>query len=129
MKLKGQGKPKPTGGNGDLIVIIKVSPHKYFNLDGKNVLVDVPVTFCEAALGEKVEVPTPDGKKVRIKVPAGTKSGAKLTIKGAGLKQPNKEAGNLIAKLKIVVPESLTDEQKDALKKYSEVETKEVRQW
>ena len=87
LRLKGQGKPNPSGAAGDLIVEIHILPHSYFSMDGKNVIVDVPVTYSEAVLGEKVEVPTPDGKKIRIRVPKGTQSGAKLTIKGKGAKR------------------------------------------
>ena len=123
--IKGQGKPNGMGGNGDLIVVVHVAKHKYFDMDGKNILIDVPVTFCEAALGGKIEIPTPDGKMIRITVPSGTKNGAKLTVKGKGVGG----AGNLIAKLKVVVPKNLDNKQKKALEKYYEIEDKGVRKW
>lgn len=129
MRLKGQGKQKPNGDSGDLIVAINIEPHDYFEVDEKNILINVPVTFTEAALGEKIEIPTPDGKKIRIKIPAGTKCGAKLTIKGAGLKPSNKTPGNLIVKINIEVPKKLDKKQEKALKDYAKVENKEVRQW
>ena len=129
LRLKGQGKPNPAGGNGDLIVVVHIEPHKYFKMDGKNVEVKVPVTFSEAALGEKVEVPTPDGKKLRIKVPKGTKCGSKLTIRGKGAKKRGGGFGDLIAKIEVVVPKSLSKDEEKKLKAYSEVENKEVRPW
>lgn len=87
----------------------------------------VPVTPCEAALGDKIEIPTPDGKKLRIKVPAGTQSGTKLTIKGKGAKKRNGGFGDLIAEIEIVIPKELNKKQEKKLKEYSEVENKEVR--
>ena len=129
LRLKGQGKPNPMGGNGDLICEIHILPHKYFSLDGKNVIVDVPVTLSEAALGEKVEVPTPDGKKLRIKVPKGCQSGTKLTVKGKGAKKRGGGFGDLIAQINVVVPKTLDKKQEKIMKEYAEVEDKGVRPW
>ena len=129
LRLKGQGKPNPMGGNGDLIVEVHIEPHKYFKMDGKNVEVNVPVTFSEAALGEKVEVPTPDGKKLRIKVPKGCQSGTKLTVKGKGAKKRGGGFGDLVAKINVVVPKDLNKKQEKLMKDYSEVEDKGVRPW
>lgn len=98
-------------------------------MDDKNVVVKLPLTFCEATLGDKVEVPTPDGKKIRVKIPSGTKAGSKLTIKGKGAKKRNGNYGDLIAEIEVVVPKKLNKDQMDALEKYSELEDKEVRQW
>ena len=117
------------GGNGDLICEIHISPHKYFKLDGKNVIVNVPVTLCEASLGDKVEVPTPDGKKLRIKVPAGTQSGTKLTVKGKGAKKRGGGFGDLIVTIEVVIPKELNRKQVKKLKEYSAVEYKGVRPW
>ena len=129
LRLKGQGKPNPMGGNGDLICEIHIEPHRFFQLVGKNVEVKVPVTACEAALGDKVEVPTPDGKKLRIRVPKGTQSGTKLTVKGKGARKRNGSFGDLIVKIEVVVPKKLTKEQEKKLKAYSVVEDKGVRPW
>lgn len=129
LKLKGQGKPLPTGGNGDLIIEVHIKPHEYFEVDGKNVVVNVPVTFSEAVLGEKVEIPTPDGKRVRIKVPKGAQNGTKLTIKGKGMPKKLGNYGNLIAKINVVIPDDLSKAQLSKLKAYSKVESKEVRPW
>lgn len=125
MRLKGQGKPNGAGGNGDLIVVIHVLPHQHFIMDGKNVSLKVPVTFCEAALGAKIEIPTPEGKKIRISIPSGTKNGAKLTIKGKGVAG----TGNLIANLELIVPKKMDGKQKKALENYSKIEDKGVRKW
>lgn len=129
LRLKGQGKPSPFGGNGDLICEIHIKPHPYFCLDGKNVIVKVPVTLCEAALGDKIEIPTPAGAKLRIKVPKGTQNGTKLTIKGKGAKKRNGGFGDLIAEIEVVIPKELNRKQEKKLKEYSDVENKEVRPW
>lgn len=129
LRLKGQGKPSPLGDSGDLIVEVHVEPHKYFKLDDKNVEVKVPVTACEAALGGKVEVPTPDGAKLRIRVPKGTQSGTKLTVKGKGAKKRGGGFGDLIVKIEVVIPKELNKKQEKKLKEYSEVEDKGVRPW
>lgn len=129
LKLKGQGKPLPTGGNGDLIIEVHIKPHEYFEVEGKNVIVNVPVTFSEAVLGEKVEIPTPDGKRVRIKVPKGAQNGTKLTIKGKGMPKKLGTYGNLIARINVVIPQDLSKTQVSKLKAYAKVESKEVRPW
>lgn len=129
LRLKGQGKPSPLGGSGDLIVVVHIEPHKYFAMDGKNIEVKLPVTICEATLGEKVELLTPDGKKLRIKVPKGAQSGTKLTIKGKGLKKRNGSFGDLIVEIEVVIPKNLTKAQEKKLKEYYEVEDKGVRPW
>ena len=72
------------GAAGDLLVTIKIAEHPLFSREKENVLITVPVTFAEAALGAQVVVPAPDGTKVRIKVPAGTQDGTVLTVKGKG---------------------------------------------
>lgn len=129
LRLKGQGKPSPSGDSGDLIVEVHIEPHKYFQLDEKNVIVNVPVTVCEAALGDKIEVPTPDGARLRIRVPKGAQSGTKLTVKGKGAKKRGGGFGDLIVKINVVVPKELTKEQEKKLKAYSKVEDKGVRPW
>ena len=129
LRLKGQGKPNPMGGNGDLICEIHIASHPYFQLDGKNVIVNVPVTACEATLGDKIEVPTPDVKKLRIKVPAGTQNGTKLTVKGKGARKRNGSFGDLIVMIEVVIPNKLNKKQEKKLKEYSAVEDKGVRPW
>ena len=69
---------------GDLYVVVHIRPHAYFKRDGQNIILDVPLTVSEAALGCKVDVPTLEGT-VTITVPAGTSSGQRLRIRGMGL--------------------------------------------
>lgn len=113
---------------GDLIIKANVKDHKYFKLDGYDVIIDTPVTFCEAVLGSKIEVPTPDNKRIRISVPKYCKDGTKLTIKNHGFKK-GERTGNLIVRINVEVPDNLNLRQLNALNKYNKLENKEVRQW
>ncbi|HRN29147.1 MAG TPA: DnaJ C-terminal domain-containing protein, partial [Terrimesophilobacter sp.] len=87
IRLKGKGEPSLDGGEaGDLTITVTVRKHPVFEREGKNLRVDVPVTFAEAALGATIEVPALEGEPVRLKVPAGTPSGRVLRVKGRGVK-------------------------------------------
>ena len=132
VRLKGRGAAGINGGPaGDLLVTIHITDHPLFSRDKEDVLITVPVTFAEAALGAQVVVPAPDGSKVRIKVPAGTQDGTVLTVKGKGAPKLGKAGGIGALKIKIhvEVPQNLNDEQTAALKAFQEATTEEVRAW
>ena len=114
-----------------MLVTIYITDHPLFSRDKEDVLITVPVTFAEAALGAQVVVPAPDGSKVRIKVPAGTQDGTVLTVKGKGAPKLGKAGGIGALKIKIhvEVPQNLNDEQTAALKAFQEATTEEVRAW
>lgn len=115
LRIKGKGRAGSHGGPaGDLILIIQVGEHPWFRRDGLDLLLDVPISIAEAALGTILEVPLFKGS-VKLKVPAGTASGAKLRAKGKGLVDAKGEAGDFYAIIKIVAPESLTAEEKRAM--------------
>lgn len=108
MRLKGQGSPGQNGGeHGDLFIEISLAPHPMFSVEGRDVLVTVPVTPWEAALGGSITVPTVGGR-VSVKVPRGSSSGRKLRLKGKGL--PGKHPGDQIVVLQVVMPEQHSDE-------------------
>lgn len=111
-RLAGQGHPGHGGGAaGDVIVTVRISPHPWFRREGSDLIVDVPITPAEAALGAKVDIPTLTEGPVVMSIPPGTSSGAKLRLRGKGvLNQKTGERGNQIAVMKIVVPKVLTDE-------------------
>lgn len=132
VRLRGQGAPGENGGAaGDLLITTKIEPHPYFTREKEDVLIDVPITIAEAALGASVTVPTPDGKKVKVKVPAGTQNGKVLTIKGKGAPNVKKKGhfGNLKIRLQVKVPEQLNDGQRRALEAFQAATTEEVRSW
>ncbi|WP_022867409.1 DnaJ C-terminal domain-containing protein [Schaalia vaccimaxillae] len=115
IRLKGKGQPGTNGGPaGDLEVTINVSAHPVFLRDGDNLRVTVPVTFAEAALGTKVQVPLMDGNTVTVKVPAGTQSGSTLRVRGKGV-QTSKKPGDLLVDIQVRVPDKLSREQKKAM--------------
>lgn len=122
IRLAGQGQPGMNGGPpGDLLITVRVTPHPWFRREGNNLLVDVPVTITEAALGGKVDVPTLTEGKVVMTVPAGTSSGQKLRLRGKGVPdREKKQRGDLYAIIKVVVPQNLGPEAKELLQKLQE---------
>lgn len=109
IRLAGQGQAGRGGGPaGDLLVTIKVAPHSYFRREGSDLLIDVPITVSEAALGTKVEIPTLAEGPMVVTIPAGTSSGAKLRLRGKGVPDPKTRArGDLYVVVKLVLPPKL----------------------
>lgn len=128
IRLKGKGEPGVYGGpSGDLYVIAQVDESPVFERRGSDLLVEVPVTITEAALGAGVRMPTPDGS-VALKVPAGVQDGKLLKIKGKGApKLGGGGKGDLLARIKVLVPEGLNGEQKELLKKFAQSYKKDPR--
>ena len=120
IKVSGKGQPGRGGGQpGDLFVRVSVEAHPVFEL-GKNgnVSVTVPITFPEATLGAKVEVPTL-GAPVTVKVPPGTPNGKTLRAKGKGLARRGGGYGDLLVKLEVRIPEKLTKKEKELLERFA----------
>ncbi|MGY9071790.1 MAG: DnaJ C-terminal domain-containing protein [Acidimicrobiales bacterium] len=121
IRLRGKGGSGRNGGPpGDLYVIVEVAPHEMFGRKGRHLTLTVPVTFPEAALGAAVKVPTLDGSTVTVKVPAGTKSGTTFRVKGRGV-ETIKSTGDLLVTVEVVVPTSLTDQERAAIEALAEV--------
>lgn len=119
IRLKGKGSPGVNGGpNGDLFIVVHVSPHPVFGRDGNNVTVDVPVAFDEAALGANIKVPTQDGSSVTLKIPAGTTNGRTFRVKGRGVQPAQGSAGDLLVHVVVDVPKELSDEARKALEDF-----------
>ena len=115
MRLRGQGDPAPGGGAaGDLVLTVRVAPHPHFQRRGNHLHVRLPVTLPEAALGAKVDLPTPRGT-VSVHVPAGTSGGAKLRIKGHGVAPSEGPPGDLFAEVQIVLPPKIDDASREAI--------------
>lgn len=116
IRLAGKGEPGLTAdaAAGDLLLKISVQPHAVFTREGDNLVVDLPVTFAEAALGATVPVPTLDGSSVKVKIAPGTPSGRTLRVKGRGV--PTKTgAGDLLARVLVQVPQRLDDASRAAV--------------
>jgi molecular chaperone DnaJ len=125
IRVKGRGAPgQGMAPAGDLFVVVHVGKHPVFGRSGRNLTITVPVTFPEAALGTTVTVPTLESK-VTLKVPAGTQSGKVLRVRGHGVPAGNGrnagKPGDLLVRLEVVVPTSLTDEQRAAIESLAHV--------
>lgn len=132
VRLRGKGNPGVNGGPaGDLLVKVHIADHKLYRRDKADVLMDVPVSIAEASLGTSLTVPAPDGTKIRVKVPAGTQDGTKLTVRGKGAPKLGRAggSGNLYLVVKVKVPTELNDEQKKALEAFSKADGRNLRQW
>lgn len=117
VRLRGKGRPGGPGGqDGDLIVTVHVAPHPVFSVDGHDVRLTVPVTFTEAVFGAHIEVPTPDGSTVRVKVAPGTPSGRVLRVKGRGIK--GSRTGDLLVTVQVAVPQRVDGAARSALEEY-----------
>lgn len=104
MRLKGQGQPSPMGGPaGDLLLAVNIAPHPHFRRAGKNLELTAPITVKEAALGAKIDLPTPHGT-VTLTVPPGSSSGTKLRVKGQGVQPEKGAAGDLVVVLQVALP-------------------------
>jgi DnaJ-class molecular chaperone len=103
LRLRGKGAPSPgEGPPGDALVQVVVRPHRFFTRDGDNILLDLPVTVKEAALGAEVRAPTTTGS-VMLKIPKRSNTGDMLRLRGKGVKKRN-GAGDELVKLKVVMP-------------------------
>jgi len=118
IRLKGQGWPSANGRAGDALITVNVAPHPLFKPDGSDLRLDLPITLYEAALGGKVRVPTLDGA-VELAIPPDTNSGRTFRLKGKGLKAKS-GAGDLLATVRIVMPEHTDDAFKNMMKSWSD---------
>jgi molecular chaperone DnaJ len=122
VRLQGKGEAGAHGGPaGDLFVVASVDPSPLYERRDADLVLEVPVTYPEAALGATIEIPTPEGP-VNLKVPAGTESGKLLRVKGRGApKLKGGGKGDLLARVKVTVPQKLTKAEKEALEGYDKV--------
>jgi molecular chaperone DnaJ len=114
IRLRGQG-----AQGGDIIVSFQVQPDRFFRRDGLDVICEVPINMVQAALGTRLRVRTLDGKKVMLRIPAGTQPGRKFRIKGQGIAR-NSHRGDQLVQIQVTIPERLTEEQQEQLRKFAE---------
>jgi molecular chaperone DnaJ len=120
IRLRGQGGHGARNGPpGDLLINFVVQPDRFYTRDGLDLIAKVPINIAQATLGSKVNVKTLDGKKVSIKIPAGTPSGKRFRVRGQGIKKAD-QRGDLIVEVDIVVPEKLTEEQEKMMREFAE---------
>ncbi len=118
IRLSGEGEAGLRGGQkGDLYVLINIKPHKFFKREGAHIFCRVPVPFTQAALGGSVEVPTIEGKKGSVKIPAGTQNGQQFRLKGKGMSVLNSmQRGDAFIEIAVETPVNLNKKQQDLLK-------------
>jgi curved DNA-binding protein len=121
IRLAGAGGGGTGGGPaGDLFLRIRIRPHKVFRLVGRDLHVDLPVTPSEAALGATVDVPTLSGR-ARVRVPAGSSTGRKLRLRGEGMPASSGPPGDLLAAVKIMVPQKLSAKEQELYRELAKV--------
>jgi molecular chaperone DnaJ len=123
IRLAGEGEAGLRGGPaGDLYIFIDVEPHPLFEREGANLFCRVPVSMASAALGGDIEVPTIDGGRSRVKVPAGSQSGRQMRLRSKGMPAlRGGSAGDMYIELQVETPVKLTGKQKDLLKEFEKL--------
>ena len=123
IRLAGEGETAPRGGvSGDLYIFIEVSKHKIFERDGLNLFCRVPVSMAKASLGGEVEVPTIDGGRSRVRIPAGSQSGRQMRLKGKGMPAIKTiQKGDMFIEMAVETPVNLTPKQKELLQEFEEL--------
>jgi molecular chaperone DnaJ len=123
LRLQGEGEEGEKGGtSGDLYIIIEVEPHDFFKREGNDIFCQVPISFPQAALGAKIEVPTLEGSE-KIIIPRGTQTGHTFRLKGYGiLHLRGYDRGDQIIQVIINTPTKLTKRQEELLRELAEIE-------
>ncbi|MFM8505582.1 MAG: DnaJ C-terminal domain-containing protein, partial [Acidimicrobiaceae bacterium] len=121
IRIKGRGEPGRSGGPaGDLFITCNVANHHLFGREGKNLTLQLPITFTEAALGSNIDVPTLDGSRVTLRIKPGTQSGSRHRVKGKGVSAAGAD-GDLIVTVEVVVPKDLTSKQQKLIEQLAEI--------
>ena len=129
LRMEGYGGAGVNGGpNGDLYISFVCGEHSQFKRDGLNIILTIPISYSQAALGDTIEVPTIDGN-VSLKIPAGTQPGTKLRLRGRGTKNPKggSARGDQIVICNVVVPTSLSSEEKKLIEQLKNTEISEKK--
>lgn len=128
LRLEGEGEPSPQGGpRGDCYCIIQVREHPLFQREGQHLIVRMPITYAQAALGAEIEVPTLTGPE-ELKIAAGTQPGDVFRLRGRGMPDPSRQrgVGDLLVQVSLEVPKKLTERQEELLRELAEEEQTNV---
>jgi curved DNA-binding protein len=117
LRLQGQAQ-----GGGDLLLKLRIQPHAYFRREGKNIILEAPLSLPEAVLGAKIDVPTLDGTHLHVKVPPGTSSGARLRLRGKGV-----AGGDQFIEIKIIVPAAKDEADKKLIEEFARLHPQNPR--
>jgi len=123
VRIAGQGGPGQAGGPpGDLYLVISVKPHSLFERKGDDLYIDIPVPLTTAILGGEIQVPTLKGTRLALKIPPETQNEKVFRLSGQGMPRLNDSSrGDLLAKVKIVLPTGLSPQEKELFKKLREL--------
>ncbi|MBN2474660.1 MAG: molecular chaperone DnaJ [Pirellulales bacterium] len=127
LRLQGEGQPNPNGGPpGDCYCFVRVKEHPLFQREGKHLVCQVPISYSQAALGARIEVPTLDGPE-QIEIAPGTQSGDVFKLKGRGMPDPRfRSRGDLLVQVHVEVPKKLAAEHEEIIRKLAEIENTHV---
>jgi len=117
LRLQGQAP-----GGGDLRLVVHIQPHPYFRREGNDVILEVPLSVAEAALGTKVDVPTLDGSKLTVTIPPGTSSGSRLRLRGKGI-----AGGNQYIEAKVMVPAAKDARSRELIQEFAKLNPQDPR--
>lgn len=127
LRLRGKGSPGSNGGPpGDLLVRIRVAPSRRFGRKGNDLTLKVPISYTEAVLGTKIEVPTLNGT-VNVKIPSGTPNGKTFRVKGRGISPESGRPGDLLVSVEVAIPTKVSREEKRLLEELATHETDSPR--
>ena len=128
LRVPGKGNAgKMSGGPGDLFITVRVEPHQFFDRDGDNILIKVPVSISEAGLGAKIEVPTIDGRAL-LKIPQGTKNGQKFRLRDKGVHDPRKDTrGDQIVEVVLEAPDVHDERTREILRELATLHPEDPR--
>jgi DnaJ-class molecular chaperone len=117
LRLKGQA---PGGGN--LRIVLRIQPHPFFRREGKDLILEAPLSLSEAVLGTRLDVPTLDGTRLTVKVPPGTSSGARLRLRGKGI-----GGGHQYIEIKVVVPVPKDEQSRKLIEEFAQANPQNPR--
>ncbi len=109
----------PGAPAGDLVITFQVQPDRFFRREGLDIVCEVPINLAQAVLGTRLRVRTLDGKKVVLRIPAGTQPGRKFRIKGQGIAKGDRR-GDQLVQVNVTLPDRLTEEQQELLRKFAD---------
>jgi molecular chaperone DnaJ len=127
LRLRGKGGPGANGGpSGDLLVRLRVATSQTFGRKGNDLTLTIPITYTEATLGTKIDVPTLNGG-VKVKVPAGTPTGKTFRVRGRGIDPDRGRSGDLLVTVQVAVPNKVSRAEKKLLEELAAHETSDIR--
>ena len=116
------------GEHGDLYIIVRVQPHLLFRREGDDLYLVVPVSIPEAALGAKIDVPSPDEGPARLRVPPGTQSGQRFRLRERGVPSPRGgRRGDLVVEVRLVLPKLIDERSREILREFGRINSEDVR--